>query len=75
MRSQYKEETMEISFECEKCKGIFDSDVSVIKMNDKTFRPDFEKPIICPKCGVRTIDEVLLTELGQSQLTKEMMDS
>ena len=42
-------------------------------MNEQTFRPDFEKPIACPKCGVRTIDEVFLTELGQSQLTEATM--
>jgi len=65
---------MEINFECKKCSGIFDSDVGIIKMNEQTFRPDFEKFIMCPKCGVRTIDEVLLTELGQSQMTEAAMD-
>ena len=43
-------------------------------MNEQTFRPDFEKPITCPICGVRTIDEVFLTELGQSQMTEAMME-
>ncbi len=61
---------MEINFECKKCSDIFNSDVGIIKMNEQTFRPDFEKTIKCPKCGVRTIDEVLLTELGQSQMTE-----
>ncbi len=65
---------MEINFECKKCKGIFDSDVGLVKMNEQTFRPDFEKPITCPICGVRTIDEVFLTELGQSQMTEATMD-
>jgi len=65
---------MEINFECKKCNGIFDSDVGTIKINEQTFRPDFEKPIRCPKCGVRTIDEVFLTELGQSQMTEATMD-
>lgn len=65
---------MEINFECKQCSGIFDSEVGTIKMNDKTFRPDFEKSIMCPKCGVRTIDEVFLTELGQSQMTEATMD-
>ena len=60
---------MEINFECKKCSCIFDSDVGTIKMNEKTFRPVFEKSITCPKCGVRTIDEVFLTEMGQSQMT------
>ncbi|MCU7834156.1 MAG: hypothetical protein KZQ83_02795 [gamma proteobacterium symbiont of Taylorina sp.] len=64
---------MEINFECKKCSGIFDSDVGIIKMDERTFRPDFEKSIMCPKCGIRTIDEVLLTELGQSQMTEATM--
>ena len=64
---------MEINFECKKCRVIFDTDVGIIKMNEQTFRPDFEKPIACPKCGVRTIDEAFLTELGQSQLTEATM--
>jgi hypothetical protein len=33
-------------------------------------RPIFEKDIVCPRCGKRSIDEVLLTELGQSQMTE-----
>lgn len=65
---------MEINFECKKCSGIFNSDVGIIKINEQTFRPDFEKPIICPKCGIRTIDEVFLTELGRSQMTEATMN-
>ncbi len=65
---------MEINFECKQCSRIFNSDVGTIKMNTQTFRPDFEKSIVCPKCGVRTIDEVFLTELGQSQMTEATMD-
>ena len=61
---------MVINFECKKCNNIFDTDVGTVKMNEQTFRPDFEKSILCPKCGIRTIDEVYLTELGQSQLTE-----
>ena len=64
---------MEINFECKQCSGIFDSEVGTIKMNEQTFRPDFEKSIMCPKCGVRTTDEVFLTELGQSQMTEATM--
>ena len=69
----HKEAAMEINFKCKKCSGIFDSEVGSIKMNEQTFRSDFEKPITCPKCGVRTIDEVFLTELGQSQMTEATM--
>ena len=65
---------MEINFECKRCNSIFDSDVGTIEINEQTFRPDFEKPIMCPKCGVRTIDEVFLTELGQSQMTEATID-
>jgi len=65
---------MEINFECKKCGGIFNSDIGAVKVNEKTFRPEFEKAIICPKCGVRTIDEVFLTELGQSQMTGATMN-
>lgn len=65
---------MKINFECKGCNGIFDSEVGKIKMNEQTFRPDFGKSIVCPKCGVRTIDEVFLTELGQSQMTQATLD-
>ena len=60
---------MIINFECKKCKTIFDCDVGNGKINRTIMRPEFEKEIICPKCGKKTIDGVYLTELGQSQLT------
>ena len=65
---------MKINFECKGCKKEFDCDVGQIGINDKTMRPDFEKPIICPRCGERTMDEILLTELGQGQMTDATMD-
>ena len=65
---------MKINFECQGCHKIFDFDVGNISINEQTMRPDFENPIICPQCGQRTIDEVFLTELGQSQLTDATMD-
>jgi len=61
---------MTINFECRKCRKEFDCDVGKIGIDTKTLRPDFEKPVVCPKCGRRTIDEVFLTELGQSQMTE-----
>jgi len=61
---------MTINFECRKCRKEFDCDVGKIGIDKKTLRPDFEKPVVCPKCGKRTIDEVFLTELGQSQMTE-----
>jgi hypothetical protein len=65
---------MEISFECKKCRREFDCEMRKIGINELTMRPDFEKPIICPRCGKRTMDEVFLTELGQSQMTEATMD-
>ena len=61
---------MIINFECKKCRKEFDCEVGKIGINEKTMRTDFEKPIPCPQCGIRTIDQVFLTELGQSQMTE-----
>ena len=61
---------MEINFECKKCGCIFDCDIGSVTISKSSDRPCFENKIICPKCGERSIDEVLLTELGQSQLTE-----
>jgi hypothetical protein len=61
---------MTINFQCKKCRKEFNCDVGDIGINEKTMRPNFEKPIFCPRCGARKIDEVLLTELGQSQMTE-----
>ena len=65
---------MEINFECKKCREDFDCDMGKIAINEDTMRPDFEKAIVCPRCGERTMDEVLLTELGQSQMTEATMN-
>jgi hypothetical protein len=62
-----------INFECKGCHQEFDCDVGNIGINEETLRPDFEKPIICPRCGQRTINQVFLTELGQSQMTEATM--
>ena len=64
---------MKINFECKKCHKEFDCEMGKIGTNEITMRPDFEKPIVCPRCGDRTMDEVLLTELGQSQMTEATM--
>lgn len=66
---------MEINFECKKCGCVFDSDVGAVSISEDSFRPQFENEIICPKCGKRSIDDVLLTELGQTQLTEATFDS
>jgi hypothetical protein len=61
---------MNINFECKKCRKHFDCDVGTIGINERTMRPVFEKEIVCPYCGRRSMDQVLLTELGQSQMTE-----
>ena len=63
----------ELHFECKKCRNHFDGDVGRITFPediDKGKRPEFEEEVVCPKCGVLTLDEVELTELGQTQLTE-----
>lgn len=37
-------------------------------------RPVFGKEIRCPSCGKLSMDDVLLTEVGQSQLTEATSD-
>lgn len=64
---------MEINFKCTTCKDVFDFNVGKISINAMNYRPDFENKIICPNCGVRTIDQVTLTEMGQSQMTEVTM--
>ena len=61
---------MEINFECKQCGGLFNCNVGTVTLPENAYRPHFEKEIICPNCGHRSMDEVLLTELGQSQLTQ-----
>jgi rubredoxin len=65
---------MEIKFECKKCRGIFNSDVGSVSISEESLKPQFENEIICPKCGKRSIEDVLLTELGQSQLAEATLD-
>jgi len=65
---------LKINFECQKCRVTFNSEVGEITLNEKTMRPLFGKSLICPQCGELTIDEVYLTELGQSQLTEATMN-
>jgi rubredoxin len=65
----------ELNFECRKCRKEFDSNVGTIRFpTEPGKRPEFEKDITCPNCGVVTIEEVLLTELGQMQLTEIDME-
>lgn len=59
-----------ISFECKKCGEYFCCDVGEISFELVGDRPQFEKEIRCPDCGVVSMDEVWLTEVGQTQLTQ-----
>jgi rubredoxin len=65
----------ELNFKCKKCKIIFDCDVGKISFPPEMNRPKFEKNIECPNCGILSMDEVILTELGQSQLTEIHLSS
>lgn len=64
---------MVINFECRTCQRIFDSEVGQVTREPGAERPRFEQPIRCPTCGKRTLDEVYLTEHGQSQLTAAVL--
>lgn len=66
---------MVINFECRKCGVLFDCDVGTVTLPENSDRPNFEKKIVCPKCGRLSMDEVFLTELGQSQLTQATLPS
>lgn len=59
-----------LSFICKKCGEEFDCDVGNISFPPGFERPSFEKNIVCNRCGVLTMDEVELTEWGQTQLTE-----
>ncbi len=63
----------ELNFLCTKCRKGFDCDVGKIAFPIEENRPRFEKDIVCPRCGVLTMDDVELTELGQTQLGEIFM--
>lgn len=61
-----------INFKCMKCGEEFNFDVGRVTfpMIVPNMRPKFEKEIRCKNCGVLSLDDVELTELGQGQLTE-----
>ncbi len=63
-----------INFKCTKCRQVFDGDVGKVSFSVESPRPIFEKDIVCPRCGTLTMDDVHLTELGQSQMTELEME-
>jgi len=64
-----------INIRCRKCSSIFDSNVGKITFPKDGQRPIFENDIVCPKCGVISIDKIFLTETGQTQLTQLHMSA
>jgi len=69
-----KEKEVEINFECQKCKNIFDCEVGRVSIDETTMRPVFKKKLVCPRCGELTMNDVHLTEIGQGQLTEATMN-
>ncbi|MBI5741157.1 MAG: hypothetical protein HZA16_10610 [Nitrospirae bacterium] len=66
----------EINFECKECGSIFDCDVGKVTFPTKANeRPKYENKIVCPKCGIISSDKVLLTEIGQGQMTALDMET
>lgn len=59
-----------INFKCKKCGQEFNYDVGKINFELVNQRPQFEREMQCNSCGELTLDEVELTEFGQSQLTE-----
>jgi len=57
---------MIVNLKCGVCKHIYDFEVGEPSM-DKNYKLVFQNKTICPKC--QAIDNVLLTERGQSQMT------
>jgi len=65
----------ELNLKCKKCRKTFDCDLGKITFPPDLEHPKFEKEIVCPKCGILSINQVELTELGQSQLTEIHLSS
>jgi len=60
-----------INFKCKRCGKEFDFEVGKVRFTDNVDdMVYFEKEICCAKCGVLKLNEVELTELGQSQMTQ-----
>lgn len=66
-----------LNFDCEKCRENFTCDVGKITFafTRTNNRPTFEKEIRCTNCQIITMDDVILTESGQTKLTDVFMQS
>lgn len=56
-----------LNLKCKKCGEIFDFNVGKITFGNKL---SFENSIVCIKCGLVEIDDLELTELGQTQVAE-----
>ena len=65
---------MLINFQCRQCRLVFDGEVGQITMPPEAQRPQFEQPIRCPRCGRRSMDQVWLTEVGQTRLSAAVLN-
>ena len=65
---------MKLNVECKKCSKIFDAQMGAVKFTSG--QPSFELNPTCPKCGeLEGIEDIYLTEMGQSQLTESYLES
>lgn len=62
---------MILEFECKTCLQVFENEMGDVSF--ETDPPTFQRNPNCPLCGQKEIEEVLLTEIGQGQLTKVFM--
>jgi len=59
---------MKVNLKCGECKRVFDFEVGTPRLNETTWKLEFENIPFCPACSAR--GKELLTELGQSQMTE-----
>ncbi len=56
-----------LNFKCKNCGTTFDFNVGKITFGNKL---SFENSVLCIKCGLVEIDDLELTELGQTQVAE-----
>jgi len=56
-----------LNLKCKKCGTTFDFNVGKITFGNKL---SFENSVFCIKCGLVEIDDLELTELGQTQVAE-----
>ncbi|HIH32552.1 TPA: hypothetical protein HA235_07645 [Candidatus Woesearchaeota archaeon] len=58
---------VKLNFKCKKCKKVFDFDVGKITFGT---RLSFENNLSCKSCGILKLDDLEMTEKGQTQVTE-----